>query len=313
MPALWQASQRPMYIRTVWVDGFRHAILTHDDPCYLRLSAKRRPYSTASTQKHTTSRHSRLSPTNDELEDCLRKLQLIVTNERNVDESTVENLHLSDVDDPEDELRNPIPQPLTEADTAPFDNMKAIRSNRTARTDVKEDTELCDRVLQWLDLAGKVELLKDDSVERMAQPRHSWPEIQKRNLIKSKTSADLKARESKHTEQKSGPIDRHDIYVTTNTIENYARQSRNAKTRQDAKVRERKVKDVKANIAETRLKVATERNAVEKQYAELVSKKLIPDIGKVKKQVHIFMPEALPKRNDSMITSRTQSLLSQKL
>ncbi|CAF4933302.1 unnamed protein product [Pieris macdunnoughi] len=308
MPALWQSSQRPMYIRTVWVDGFRHAILTHDDPCYLRLSAKRRPYSTASTQKHSKSRNSRLSHTNDELEDCLRKLQLVVTNE-NVDESSVEKLHLSDVNDSEDEL-NPTPQPLTEADTAQFENMKAVKSNRTARTDVKEDTELCDRVLQWLDLAGKVELLKDDNVERMAQPRHSWPEIQKRNLLKSKTSADLKAREPKHTEQKSGPIDRH-IYVTTNTIENYARQSRNAKTRQDSKVRERKV-NVKANIAETRLKVATERNAVEKQYAELVSKKLIPDIGKVKKQVHIFMPEALPKRNDSIITNRTQSLLSQK-
>ncbi|XP_047504290.1 uncharacterized protein LOC125049189 [Pieris napi] len=304
MPALWQSSQRPMYIRTVWVDGFRHAILTHDDPCYLRLSAKRRPYSTASTQKHTKSRNSRLSHTNDELEDCLR-LQLVVTNERN-EESSVEKLHLSDVNDSEDEL-NPTP-PLTEADTAQFENMKAVKSNRTARTDVKEDTQLCDRVLQWLDLAGKVELLKDENVERMAQPRHSWPEIQKRNLLKSKTSADLKAREPKHTEPKSGPIDRH-IYVTTNTIENYARQSRNAKTRQDSKVRERKVR---ANIAETRLKVATERNAVEKQYAELVSKKLIPDVGKVKKQVHIFMPEALPKRNDSIITNRTQSILSQK-
>lgn len=307
MPALWQSSQRPMYIRTVWVDGFRHAILTHDDPCYHRLSAKRRPYSSASTQKQTSkTRNSRLSQAKDDLEDCLRKLQLVVANDRKVEESPIENLYLSDVDDSEDELKVN-PEPLAEIDTSRLENMKAIKSNRTARTDVKENTELCDRVLQWLDLAGKVDLLKEDNEERISQPRHSWPEIQRRNLLKSKTSADLKARESKPAETKtSGPIDRHEIYVTTNTIENYARQSRNAKTRQDPKAKEnRRVKGTKANIAETRLKVASERNAVEKQFAELVSKKLIPDIGKVKKQVHIFMPESLPKRVDSTVTNKT--------
>ncbi|XP_038220727.1 uncharacterized protein LOC119838715 [Zerene cesonia] len=325
MPALWQSSQRPMYIRTVWVDGFRHPILHYDDPCYIKLSAKRRPYSSASTHKATTKIQSgRLSHRHEDLEDCLRKLRLVITNEKSFkgdQEPRVEKLNLSDVDDSDDELRiKASPQHLNDFDTSRFDNvtMKAIKSNRTSRTDSMENTELSDRVLQWLDLAGKIDLLKEDTGERMSQPRHSWPEIQKRNLIKSKTSADLKAKESKPIEQKlSGPIDRNEFNVpTSNTIENYARQSRNVKStlRHDTRIKEnRRAKDVKRNIAETRQKVVTERNAVEKQYAELVSKKLIPDVGKVKKQVHIFMPEALSKRTDSNVTSRTQSLLSQKI
>ncbi|CAK1551282.1 unnamed protein product [Leptosia nina] len=296
MPALWQSSQRPMYIRTVWVDGFRHAILTHDDPCYLKLSAKRRPHSSASAQKQSYT-NSRLSHRSDDLQDCLRKLQLV--NEKHPPETSVEELHLSDVES-EEEIRIP--------DVEPDTPMAKAKSNRTARTEAK-DTDLSDRVLQWLDLAGKVDLLKEDS-ERISQPRHSWPEIQRRNLIKSKTSADLKAREPKTS---AGPIDRQEIYVTTsNTIENYARQSRNPKTRHEKAKENKRVKDMKPNIVETRQKVVMERTAVEKQYAELVNKKLIPDVGKTKKQVHIFMPEALPKRTD-LITSRTQSLLSQKL
>ncbi|XP_049948218.1 basic proline-rich protein-like [Schistocerca serialis cubense] len=32
MPARWASSQRPLLVRTVWVDGARHAILSADDP-----------------------------------------------------------------------------------------------------------------------------------------------------------------------------------------------------------------------------------------------------------------------------------------
>ncbi|CAH2095943.1 unnamed protein product [Euphydryas editha] len=328
MPALWQSSQRPMYIRTVWVDGFRHAILTQDDPHFQKLCAKRRrPHSSASSAKSTFNRNIRSSLSHhDDLTDCLRKINLVIKNEivheRTEQQPHIEKLNLADVENCEDDFfAQESPQPLCDINSFRLNletgNMRAVRSNRTARADTKENTELSDRVLQWLDLAGKVNLLTLDNVERMSQPRHSWPEIQRRNLTKSKTATDLRTKEVKQfvDAKTNGIIDRQEFHMPTsaNTIEKYARQSRNVKSssRHDTKVREnKKVKDMRASVIETRQKVANERIAVEKQYAEMVNKKLIPDVGKVKKQVHIFMPESLNKKFNSNTSAITESILS---
>ncbi|XP_039753024.1 uncharacterized protein LOC120628623 [Pararge aegeria] len=328
MQALWQSSQHPMYIRTVWVDGFRHAILTQDDPHFLKLAAKRRrPSSSASYAKSTVHQTRNIrSSCSLSHHDELRSLNLVIRKSRfqNKTENTphIEKLNLSDVENSNDEIIvKASPQPICHLNHFKLDlesdNMRTVKSNRTARNDVKENTELSDRVLQWLDLAGKVNLLNTENAERMSQPRHSWPEIQRRNLVKSKTATDLRAREVKVDTKTSGPIDRQEFYMPTsaNTIENYARQSRNIKCtpRHDAKFKEnKKVKDMRASVIETRQKMVSERNAVEKQYAEMVSKKLLPDVGKTKKQVHIFMPEALTKKFGSTTPSVTESFLSQK-
>lgn len=326
MPALWQSSQRPMYIRTVWVDGFRHAILTQDDPHFLKLCAKRRrPHSSASSAKSTLSRNIRSSLSHrDDLTDCLRKINFVIRNKKVPErvEPHIEKLNLTDVENCEDDfIIKASPQPLCDINSFRLnleaDNMRAVKSNRTARAEAKENTELSDRVLQWLDLAGKVNLLTLENGERMSQPRHSWPEIQRRNLTKSKTATDLRTKEVKQIvdAKTNGIIDRQEFHMPTsaNTIENYARQSRNVKStpRHDTRIREnKKVKDMRASVIETRQKVASERIAVEKQYAEMVNKKLIPDVGKVKKQVHIFMPESLNKKFNSNTSTINESVLS---
>ncbi|XP_059052101.1 uncharacterized protein LOC131846736 [Achroia grisella] len=354
MPALWQSSQGPMYVKTVWVDGFRHAILSHDDPFLIKLNAKkRRPHSSASTTNSKfTPRHrnSRLSSHEDSLEGCLRKLDFVIRSDKSniairprnkkVYDLDIEHLNLTDVEpESEDEfILKATPQPLNEFDSCRSNysfnlNMRNLRLNRTARTEVKENTELSDRVFQWLDLAGKVNLLGSEDAERIAQPRHSWPEIQKRNysLMKSKTAIDVRGKEAikvalpkscDSEKSQNGIIDRHDFYVPTsaNTIENYARQSRNVKStsrnESNMKIKDNsnktKARELRNNMIETRQKIATERSAIEKQYADLVSKKLIPDVNKnTKRQVHIFIPE-IQKKNNSTTTSRTESLLSQK-
>lgn len=332
-----------MYVRTVWVDGFRHAVLTRDDPYYLKLHAKRkRPLSSVCTNK-IPKRNSRLSDHTEDLEGCLKKLNLVIRSDKFITkhrpkvpkEFEIEKLDLADVDNDSENglLIRATPQQLNEYESSRPNvnsfNMRNLRVNRTSRLEVKENTELSERVLQWLDLAGKVDLLAPENAERMTQPRHSWPEIQRRNhmLSKSKTAVDVRPKESckmyspksgdSSKTQQSGTIDRHDFYVptSTNTIENYARQSRNAKNTPRVEstgknALSKKSKDLRANVAETRQRVVTERNAVEKQYADLVSKKLIPDLGAgSKKQVHIFMPE-MPKKLNSNSTSRTESLLS---
>ncbi|KPJ19942.1 hypothetical protein RR48_04103 [Papilio machaon] len=324
MPALWQASQRPMYIRTVWIDGFRHAILTHDDPHYIELNSKRRrPHSSASFNPKRKAQGSRLSYRTDS--NSIRNLDLVIRSDkiRFAQEADIEKLNFTEIETEDESI-------LSESSSTfcDFDNLKSkfestgmrvVRSNRTGRIDVRENNDLSDRVLQWLDLAGKVDLLENENKERISQPRHSWPEIQKRNLGKSRTATDLRVRECKlsASDSKTGDtIDRKEVYMPTSatTIENYARQSRNVKTTSldyHAKIKDnKKVKDIRQNVAEVRQKMICERNAMEKQYAELVNKKIIPDLTKTKKQVHIFMPEAIP--NKIATNSTTGSLLSHK-
>lgn len=332
-----------MYVRTVWVGGFRHAILTHDDPYLLRLHAKRRRPNSCASCATTTNKSSRLSQHSDDAQERVRKLNFVLTsdksriNQRPATSGDIEHLNLRGVDpDFDDELIiKASPQPLNETNRSNYNsltlNMRNLRANKTTRTDAKENTDLSERVLQWLDLAGKIDLLAPDNVERMAQPRHSWPELQRRsnNLSKSKTAIDIHKEAGRTSPkggdspkaQQSGAIDRHEFYVPTsaNTIENYARQSRNAKStprhETNAKIKDNhnktKSRDIRTNVSEARLKVINEKNAVEKQYAEMLNKKLIPDVSKnPKRQVHIFMPE-LPKKIESTPASRTESLLSQ--
>ncbi|XP_068633090.1 uncharacterized protein [Battus philenor] len=320
MPALWQASQRPMYVRTVWIDGFRHAILNHDDPHYIELNAKRRrPRSSASITPKRKAQSSRLSHHSDS--DCLRNLDLIIKSNkiRFTEEVIIDTLNLSEVEEDEIILRNsPVPISETDNSESQFEtlDMRVVKSNRTARTDVRQNNELSDRVLQWLDLAGKVDLLNTETAERISKPRHSCPEIQRRNLNQSQIVNNAKVKENRATiESKANEaIDQQELRVPTSatTIENYARQSRNVKPtsrESHAKVKEnKKVKDMRHNIAETRQKMINERKAVEKQYTEMVNKKIIPDLGKTRKQVHIFMPEAIPK----VTNSKNGSVLSQK-
>lgn len=368
MPAVWKSSERPMYVRTVWVDGFRHAILSHNDPYLLKLKdKKKRPRSSASyagicnrDPNHLTLndfKKTRLSHNEDQLGECLKKLNFVI--KRNTTTATrvrpksesqahIEKLNLTDLESEQDDdlVLKANAQPLNEFESSrsKFNNacaeMKTFRSNRTPKNaESKESNDLSERVLQWLDLAGKIDLIAPENEStRIAHQRHSWPEIQKRNLqlAKLKTVADIKSSKTKAIESpkagdggkdkvqtESGVIDRHEFYVTTpaNTIENYARLSRTTKDMSRNKTR--KPKDTplvtskitdQTDVEQTRQKVANEIKAVERQYADLINKKIIPNYNKTgKRQVHIFVPAIAKKQNPSTSSSRTESLLSQKI
>lgn len=50
MSPIWSSSEGPISVRTVWIDGVRHPILTHDDPI-LSLKNPHRPQTTTATSK----------------------------------------------------------------------------------------------------------------------------------------------------------------------------------------------------------------------------------------------------------------------
>lgn len=84
-PVRWQSSQRPLFVRTVWVDGLRHAVLSADDPLFqcrspVAPSSGRRCCSRSSVSTVTSS--SSGSAHSCDLEQCLVKLQLVITSNK---------------------------------------------------------------------------------------------------------------------------------------------------------------------------------------------------------------------------------------
>lgn len=84
-PARWQSSQRPLFVRTVWVNGLRHAVLSADDPLFrcrgpVVSSSGRRSGSCSSVSTVTSS--SSGSAHSCDLEHCLIKLQLVIPSDK---------------------------------------------------------------------------------------------------------------------------------------------------------------------------------------------------------------------------------------
>jgi len=84
MPALvqrarWEASQRPLFVKTVWQNGVRHAILSKDDPLFARSVESRARILQA--QPVLQDQVPTLPPRPTELERCLMKLQLVLATE----------------------------------------------------------------------------------------------------------------------------------------------------------------------------------------------------------------------------------------
>lgn len=89
MPALvqrarWEASQRPLFVKTVWQNGVRHAILSKDDPLFAKNEPTRVSISKfLQAQPSAAEVHPPVSlkPKPSELERCLMKLQLVLATE----------------------------------------------------------------------------------------------------------------------------------------------------------------------------------------------------------------------------------------
>lgn len=77
MPAIWSSSERPISVRTVWVDGIRHAILSPDDPL---IHSKSRRRSRVSRNKSYSTEYQQLESRLDRLNSCFTNLQMVVSN-----------------------------------------------------------------------------------------------------------------------------------------------------------------------------------------------------------------------------------------
>ncbi|XP_046603433.1 uncharacterized protein LOC124296971 [Neodiprion virginianus] len=180
MPAIWSSSERPISVRTVWVDGVRHAILSPDDPLVqshasLRTCQRSRP----TTSRSVNYRDQDYFPEVNDLRECLVKLRVVVDrNDLPSAPCSGSNLLL-----PKDEDRGATsgtPNPKSPRVSRGVENRKK-RSDSVctvlgdpeggSRLPEIQDNSLSERVLQWLDLSGRGGDYRKD------ETRKSSPEV----------------------------------------------------------------------------------------------------------------------------------------
>lgn len=203
IPVRWQSSQGPLFVRTVWVNGLRHAVLSADDPlfqCRSRAipSSRGRPGSPSSVSTFTSS-SSGSAHNCDDLEHCLVKFQLVLTSNQSSNKSSTTVLsshHSSSSRSRQDSepccgeetssvhaasvarhYRRPClsyefqSSSEEERDQEPVEDDPWLFSDVESLLPDLQLNPLSERVLQWLDLVGKTAGILDDS-EHAASASH---------------------------------------------------------------------------------------------------------------------------------------------
>jgi len=193
MPAIWASSERPLFVRTVWVDGMRHAILSPDDPVNSRLR-RRRPRT--STESSYSAKHQPIESRVDRLDGCLVNLHVVVEKSLPDDKipariarrqsapsrarictergGSLLEIYVKDIDQSLDESldgtqqhRGILENEETMYPTNGTDREQSSHSQRdpfsASERSKRDERSLCDahcnplseRVLQWLDLSGR--------------------------------------------------------------------------------------------------------------------------------------------------------------
>ncbi|CAL1683669.1 unnamed protein product [Lasius platythorax] len=75
MPAIWASSERPLFVRTVWVDGMRHAVLSPDDPV---INPRLHRHSRTFAEKSFSAKHEQAETNLDRLNSCFMNLHVVV-------------------------------------------------------------------------------------------------------------------------------------------------------------------------------------------------------------------------------------------
>lgn len=244
MPAIWASSERPLFVRTVWVDGMRHAILSPDDPVVNPRLHPRRPRT--STDASYVAKHQSIESRIDRLNSCLVNLHVVV--EKNFPDGKVSQriarrqsappcartactersnglleIYVNDFDESLDEsagldetrqdhrstLENEKTYPTNGTDSVnrDSDNIESY-SSRSQRADGRSSADmnwnpLSERVLQWLNLSGRVgtyEAEKQDPEKRSRtseEDRRRWRSAvrRRRHISQTRESSALATRE----------------------------------------------------------------------------------------------------------------------
>ena len=175
MPAIWSSSERAISVRMVWVDGIRHAILSHDDPVLDVKTLQRRPQTTLSVKdKNCPLKFEPCMPTKsteNNFDACFVKLRLPI--ERSDSYETTARCLIRQQSAPicTRAARKSLPFRTNESPESESKNTQVLYHNTFSSIMDKEVffnleekmkplelprlNTLSERVIQWLDLFGK--------------------------------------------------------------------------------------------------------------------------------------------------------------
>ncbi|XP_053975997.1 uncharacterized protein LOC128874887 [Hylaeus volcanicus] len=208
MPAIWSSSERPISVRTVWVDGIRHAILSPDDP--LVDTESRRRSRSSRNKSYTTNYHHPETELNH-LNNCFANLHVVVGN-NHLESKTSSQVYRKLSAPPYPRMSTPTFN--TEGESSFDDNGKVEKVHRDRRIGKRKDgtrgrsaeserdskpnimeckqaqgtldtfwNPLFERVLQWLDLSGRAQSydFEEDSVESSpGDEERKWSPVKRR-------------------------------------------------------------------------------------------------------------------------------------
>ena len=202
MPAIWASSERPLFVRTVWVDGMRHAVLTPDDPV---VNSRLRRHQRVSMEKSFPTKHQQVETRLDRLNNCFMNLHVVV--EKNFPDNKIPprivrrqsappctricneknrgllEIYVNGVDKLDEDRENYEKLENEETTSESFDcnsnvgqSLHLQRDVFSVMTEYKQADRssdahcnpLSERVLQWLDLSGRAQ---DYELETEENPR----------------------------------------------------------------------------------------------------------------------------------------------
>ena len=196
MPAIWSSSERPISVRTVWVDGIRHAILSRDDPYINSKPNHSRPQTTSSIwdKKYPLKIEQRKSKISDDFDGCFVKLSFVFEKCQPLrNDSFVANANLLSRRQSAPVCSKSVRKTLSMSinkkgfEIANYET-KSEESNSSlslrkkdhieSEEDIQHSKALSEKVLQWLDLSGRSEEFQiDGEIEKLSKKKQEFPSI----------------------------------------------------------------------------------------------------------------------------------------
>lgn len=219
MPAIWASSERPLFVRTVWVDGMRHAILSPDDPV---VNSRLRQRPQTSKEESYPTKPQQIETKLNHLSNCFMNLHVVVENSfpdnKNIVRFTrrqsapprtristektegILEIYVNNIDKSNEDIENC--RILGEEEpSSPIDDSVSNFNTNTEQTCSQQDmfsttTEykqinatsevqwnpLSERVLQWLDLSGKAQDYEFE-IESKPEDDRRWNSVKRRRYL----------------------------------------------------------------------------------------------------------------------------------
>lgn len=331
MPAIWSSSERPISVRTIWVDGIRHAILSPDDPLIHSESRRR---SRVSRNKTYSTEYQQLESRLDRLNSCFTNLQMVVKKNLSETKTTSSQMYRKLSAPPCSRMSTSISD--TSILESLLNNNKKIKKKYGCYKAIKENSNfiidnhlfknnidrektsesepnfklnitecrniegtsdifwnpLFERVLQWLDFSGRTQNFKNDFEDHLME-KIIDEEKQKLSLTKRR----IPHLKCDYFEEKERITMRNYKLHKESNLENFKREENKITQTQFLKNTKEEIQEFNETLNSGETFIKSNEEELENKMKEKVSSTIMSSPGRLK--LHIVIPNLAYKENMS--------------